>query len=355
MSRIFKQKNNFVQPKILREGIIPKEICYAPGIPAEIVFSDNKKAHATCLHCSDAPCLNFSEKDLENSAFPEFPQDGSTNVCATNAMTWDKENGVPVIDESRCINCGVCAIRCPVGAIFMTEQGAKVHNDENNFFVSVEGNEQIDNQIFNQSIVKFDNIKRTGKLLNETDEIMKKIYDKITLLRTEAQFPNILTRNLLLALDLRCSIRRRGDVNIRMDAVLGPPGTKYGVVEIEFDQNALLDSPRNILDDIAVLSSRYQIKPTEITPLIVSLVLPNSRSEYWRVIKDINNVLKIKINSITIGALLLFVWNLKKINFEYINFYADIDNMEIRNSIESYLKRKLNISSESYPILEVEK
>ena len=321
----------------------------------EIVFSDNSKANATCLHCPDSPCLNFSEKDLENSAFPEFPQDHSASVCASNAMTWDREKGVPVIEESRCINCGVCAVRCPVGAIFMTEQGAKVHNIQNDFFSPVEGNEEIASKAFKQSIAKFNNIQRTGKLLNESDQIIAKTYDKIISLETEAQFPNILTRNLLLALGVGCSIRRRGDVNIRMDAVLGPPGTKYGVVEIEFDQNALLDSPRNILDDVAVLSSRYQIKSTEITPIIISLVLPNSRSEYWRVIKDINNVLKIKINSITIGALLLFVWNLRKINFEQVNFYADVDNMEIRNSIENYLQCKLNISSETYAILEVGK
>lgn len=37
-------------------------------------------------------------------------------VCPVNAITQDK-NGLPVIDDEKCIKCGKCARRCPKHAV----------------------------------------------------------------------------------------------------------------------------------------------------------------------------------------------------------------------------------------------
>ena len=47
----------------------------------------------------------------------------------------------------------------------------------------------------------------------------------------------------------------------------------------------------------------------KIKPYIVFLEFPNRRAEYWQVIKDINNVLEIKINSLTLGRCFYYFGN----------------------------------------------
>lgn len=37
-------------------------------------------------------------------------------VCPVNAISQDK-NGLPVIDDAKCIKCGKCARRCPMHAV----------------------------------------------------------------------------------------------------------------------------------------------------------------------------------------------------------------------------------------------
>jgi len=84
-------------------------------------------------------------------------------------------------------------------------------------------------------------------------------------------------------------------------------------------------------------------------------VFPNIRTEYWRVIKDIAKVLKIDINSLSIGVLILFVWNFKKINFSQIPFYADIDKASIKQEVQTAIGFDLNLTSENCAILEPKK
>lgn len=39
------------------------------------------------------------------------------SVCPVKAITWDSKKKTLLIDESKCINCGLCVNACPVGAI----------------------------------------------------------------------------------------------------------------------------------------------------------------------------------------------------------------------------------------------
>jgi hypothetical protein len=85
-------------------------------------------------------------------------------------------------------------------------------------------------------------------------------------------------------------------------------------------------------------------------PLIVSLDLPNLRSEYWQFIKDVRSVLNVKINSITVGALIVITWSRAKIVIKTgEELYIDIDSPSLRPRIEKILERKLNIKDDGYP------
>ncbi|MEC9342842.1 MAG: 4Fe-4S dicluster domain-containing protein [Pseudomonadota bacterium] len=49
----------------------------------------------SCLHCEDAPCVN---------------------VCPTGASYKRGEDGIVLVEEDKCIGCGLCAWACPYGA-----------------------------------------------------------------------------------------------------------------------------------------------------------------------------------------------------------------------------------------------
>jgi hypothetical protein len=105
-----------------------------------------------------------------------------------------------------------------------------------------------------------------------------------------------------------------------------------------------------------VLVSRYGFDKSEISSLAVTFSLPNKRTDYWNVIKDIKNVVDIEIGIVTIGALLLLLWNRKAILVTAENqFYADADSYSIRKTVEEILGREINLTAGYKGILECHK
>jgi hypothetical protein len=207
----------------------------------------------------------------------------------------------------------------------LDEQGAHINDRPNDHFL-------IQNILNSLEIVEataklFEKVPEHGVYLTENDELLRRFREHFEEVSKDqsAQFPNHLARNLLIAAGIGAAMRRRGDTNIRMDLVLGPPGVEQGTSEVELGAD-VLEAPRNILDNVAVLVARYEISKEHIVPIIVSLALPNQRSEYWQVIKDVKEVLNIKIGSITIGALIIIVWSRASITIETgEELYLDAD------------------------------
>jgi ferredoxin len=304
------------------------------------------------LSCQDPLCINYEKNELPK--FKSFSIENDNRVCPTNSITWHADDSNPTINNDICIKCGLCVKRCPIGAIYMDEKEGVIVNE----FIETSKNKDIINQNkeldFTKHIDYLKRINHSGVLFKETDKIMDEIYQKINYLKSEIDFENILTRNLLIETNINCSITRQGDVNTRMDGLFNLNKYTSGVLEIEFGPD-ILDTPRNILDNIAVLSSRYEIKYENIIPLIINLSLPNERSEYWQVIADIAKVLNIKINSLTIGALMIINWNLKEITSKINNFYIDSNTMSIKEKIENIIDRKVNLKQDNYSVLSPKK
>lgn len=42
---------------------------------------------------------------------------GGIEVCPTGSLSWDEENETIIIDNDKCISCGMCEKECPIGAI----------------------------------------------------------------------------------------------------------------------------------------------------------------------------------------------------------------------------------------------
>lgn len=210
-----------------------------------------------------------------------------------------------------------------------------------------------------ESISRFRALPRTGEFLTESDVVVDAL--RVQLLaawnRMGDRFPDILARNLLIAAGCGAAMRRKGDVFARMDIVLGAPWPTYGCVEAEFGDVAVLDAPRDLLDDVAVSVGRLGKELASLIALVVTDVLPNRRSEYWRIIQDVQKVLGFRIGTVTVLALCLLVWRDRKLwELPPDLFHVDVDTRSYRAAVlEPLLGRRLRIGLEPRPSVEVAK
>lgn len=291
-----------------------------------VVNDGSKQFESKCINCKNKRCIKYLKKEIQNE-LAKIPTNIDDKVCPVDAIKCI--NDKIVIDNNKCIKCGLCASRCLTGAIYYC-------NDKFNIAESSDGDEET-----------YESAIHTGQIINESDEILNIIYDNIFKNHIN---PNIISRNLLNECGIQTVLSRKGDVNLRMDAIIFN-NDKRGICEIEFN-NDVLSCPRCILDDLAVLCSRYDYDLSETLALVVALGLPNNRTDYWRVVKDINDILNIQIQTISIGMLLIAMWNFKKVNLIDKKLYKNSDDNSLKDNIEILLNRKVNVISSENNILE---
>jgi NAD-dependent dihydropyrimidine dehydrogenase PreA subunit len=350
MSKVFKQQTNRKTVGILNEGI-PELIVHQPQKPSTYQLNGTTRV-SSCVGCLNPMCMKFSPNELQvdDIRLAEFPMDSDYTVCPLAAIIWERDSQTPTIIPERCINCGICARRCPMGAIYSDGVTAVLHIGEKEISFAPAELEKTGKQA--EQIAKLLACEHKGQYLTANEKSIGNLYDRLKEQDTEAQFPNLIVRNLFIVLGNQCIIRRRGDVYLRIDAIV-TDRPSIGIAEVEFHKDSL-ESPRAILDDVAVLSSRYEIEKEEIKPFIVSLEFPNIRTEYWRVIKDIRDVLGIRIHSLTLGALCILAWSYMDILIGNVDFYADIDSPSIRENVSKQLLLEFP-PLDSYAVLEPKK
>ncbi len=309
---------------------------------------------SACLRCASPQCMKFIDDEISCSHFPDFSYERDLNVCPVGAIQWNFDKELPEIDKRRCIGCGLCAARCPIGAIFQSGNQMEIAEPTTDYVNLPFNHENLERH--KRFIGELDKICWNHHFQLENDAIMERIYHHISQFDGRSMVPNILVRNLIIALNHECALSRTGDVYTRMDAVYSSalnPACK-GVVEIEFGRDTL-DASRGILDDIAIMHSRNNLDKNANAALVVCLSFPNKRQGYFQVIKDISRVLGLKIQTISLGALLLLVWNGATVNLLSREFYVDFDNLSIRGITEFRLNRRVNLSEGKLGILEPEK
>ena len=273
--------------------------------PVIVELGDGTTGRGTCLGCHDAPCITMAEEDL---ALPEvlrdFPGDPSRDVCPTGAIARNVSGEAAEIDANACIGCGLCVTRCPYGAVSLTPEGVAVVESSDPDGLTVAAGQAL-------SSVGHVRTQRLGRIGPIRFPAMQRMPDSIEGLSSHVGTRFI--RNLLIECGIQCRIRRPGDTNVRMDGVLATAEGRLGVLEIELGR-AVMESPRELLEDVAVLHGRYGIEVGSIDPVSAITRLPNARSEYYRVMSDIEKVLNLRCRTVTVGALLAVIWQFEKVD-----------------------------------------
>lgn len=323
--QIFSERTNRQYIPILKE--MPSCVEIHQGFPGILHFCSGEDAQIGCLGCINPRCMVFSNDEINCDRVTNFPSDRLNNVCPVEAIAWNKIDATPNINTDKCISCGICVERCPVGALYFSDDGELLLNNSGEEYFEYKSLNTTTKREHNIQIERLSSLPRGGVSLNASDDLFERIYKKLSYLNS--RYHNVVGRNLLIALGCNCSMRRTGDVYTRMDAIYTSPEGTFGAVEIEFG-NDTLDAARGILDDIAILNSRYGINKNDNKAIVISLKLPNARQGYWQVVKDVKTVEGIKIETITIGALMFLLWNRCKFEPEDDRYYIDYDNMNLR-------------------------
>jgi len=323
MLKNYKQKENH------RKNIVPispKEVNHIrrkENIKTQIILNSGLSRDGYCIACKEPKCVNYNETELELS-FIKIPYDNNNNVCPFSAISIDENSGFPQVDSNQCIGCGLCVNRCPFGALSIIEYKAFVNID-----LSFENNTKERNNRFDQLVDDYQKIDRNGYIRDISNKNLQNVLSQLDIVSRDAQFPNHLSRNLLIENEFKTIIRRKGDNIIRFDGISEANGSLY-ILEIEFSKD-VLEAPRAILDDLSVVADKIAVNRSQFKPLIVLNELPNKRAEFWRVIEDISNVLGVNIDTITIGMLFLSLWG--KLDITHIDQFMDYKNQTLRNAI----------------------
>lgn len=312
MSDVVPHKMAVGRPGQLRSyRSIPEKIVFELGSCPQIQFSEHDFGRATCLGCHDAPCMDLSASELNLSGnLTAFPGDPSLEVCPTDAIDWDDAAAAPRVDAELCIGCGICAVRCPYGAISLSSEGVAVVQHCDPDHIATDGTSPIESHT---------TALRVGSLGHLASPFIGDLPQQLAKL-TDLQSTR-LARNLLLACGIAARMRRRGDTNIRMDGLLRFRSHQIGVIELEVGA-ASLELPRALLEDIAVLHSRYQVPIETIVPISLVASLPSARSEYYHVVDDIAKVLEIQCHTLTFGVLAMLMWNFQQLDKLDENLFA---------------------------------
>lgn len=328
------EKGNF-KGLILKDGFEPVEVTYSNITENIINFSNGDNENGVCINCSDKPCFNYSAEEINTDILEGFPFNNDPRVCPSNAIILSETRGIEIKDED-CIGCGICVMRCPFGGITLKTEDRvpRVNNNPGNIF---EITTEINDERRLKTYKLFSSVhKKTliDKIKLDFSKNFKQYFFKMTNQISDLEL--ILIRNLMLGVGILNKVAAKGNVDTRID-FLGVFCENKIPGESGMNGTDILGLPRRLLEDFAVLYSRYSIPREQIIPVIFLLEFPRKRSEYYEVITDIKNITGIEIKTLPVHFLLLSNLLNVKLSIAELNAFFFIDKN--KQDFGDYAKR----------------
>ena len=295
--------------------------------------------YSACINCRQPRCLAYYENEYACSNFDNFAERQDSRVCAFNAISWDNVKQSITIQYDTCVGCGLCASRCPFGAIYADEEKMAISLDrgEGRFRILHANEDALALQ--DECVDKIRGLAVSYVRDARVFDRVKSVYRCLGESKASHEAALLLCRNLMIEAGAQCALRRTGVSGVRMDAVY-MSGKFSGAIEIEF-QSDTLGVARNLLDDVAMMQVRSGLPMKRNTPLAICAAIPNTRQGYYQVCDDINRILGLRIRTLTIASLLILVWNGAKLNLEDNRFHLGFRETSIREYVELSLGYEL--------------
>lgn len=299
-------------PGVTRLRINPRALVF--NNTGSFIEDDNKKQfRGTCVGCSDSPCMEYSDSELTTPLFMAFPHNTSKRVCPTHAITYDSDSRYACINPDLCIACGLCVQRCPTAAIQFSLSSRKcVVNIDHSITQPCTESEQ---KRFIEETKACVHHTSFTTIPEDFSELYQSSIQKAS--KKIADVSEIIVRNTLVNMGISCNTNAAGNNHNRTE-FFGQDGNMVIIGESNSSDTDTLSVSRRILDDVAVMVSRYGIKKQSILPLSVINGFPNKRTDYYEVVHDIQSILGIQICTVTFH--LLFVLSLFGVKLQIRDF-----------------------------------
>lgn len=294
---------------------------------AVLVDSRDTEIDSSCVNCFDSPCLAFSSAEVSREGIVASPVDPRTDVCPFAAIS--RSDGRIRIDESRCVGCAVCIPRCPVGAIYWKSRLVDVH-------VVGKGT---DYRAFAENDADFrHHVSSIQELLQaESPTFNRSRYSNAVsalLVASGSRTGPDLIRNYVRSV----SLLRGGPARLKI------VGDNSAWAELALFHNDLifpteleaggdcLDAARRLLSGCAQLIHRYNVAREVIIPIVVVANMPNQRSDYYQIVRDVNLEIGIKIRTVPLAVVALEAFDS---SFDWRDFAARHCSISSDNATEN--------------------
>lgn len=297
-------------------------------------YGDGTVSAGTCIVCNSKYCARYQATELYTPTFRAFPHNTNDRVCPTNAISSSLVDGRAIISSEDCIGCGLCLHRCPTAAISFNFRTGKASV---NFDETILKESDIETQsqyitLANSTNCRIDIGKIPVSFFNSYESLLLSASKKYS------DISEIVVRNTLLNMGIPCNVNAAGNNHIRTE-FFGEEDGNIIMGESDIKNSDTLAIPRRILDDVAVLVSRYGMDKDKIVPLSVINGLPNKRTDYYEVVYDVCQILGIQIYTITYH--ILWLLNFYNIEFSISNFKSfiiDKNNQDLLPALEMHIQ-----------------
>lgn len=248
-----------------------------------------------CIRCIDEPCLHFTADDMG-------PLRQATQVCPADAIRSPRSTAGPTITNA-CVGCGICAMRCPVGAI-------SILHDAVDPTVSVESAAPEDGLYAAEPDDDRFFARRDGFLNRlqwsdgDSDDLVALLSARSHPLRQGHFYPLVAALFTIAGFPAWRPVQ--GDTNNRIDLILVDEQdslpvevksqTEVSAINVKSVQQALEN--KIILDQRAFLPSQRSS-----STLVVGYAYPPVRSDVSELVEDVHRAYGIRIGLISIPRL----------------------------------------------------
>lgn len=319
-------RDNYSYQQSYKLDFHPGAILYTDGFSGFEVHRE--KVRGTCVKCVQQYCRQYQRSELYSTRFSTFPKNSSPRVCPVDAISVGSD-GYSTIDAKKCISCGLCLHRCPFAAIQFNPSKTEcwINHDDTHLTESFSQQDLLD------QVNELRSLNKTVRFSKISYHVANKFSDTLSDSAIK-DISEIIVRNALTNIGCKCNTKAPGNNHNRIE-FFAESHNQIIIGESASKNQDTLSITRRILDDLAVLSSRHKIQLNDIVPLAVINGLPNKRTDYYEVIEDIENVLGIRVSTITYHILLILnLYNIP-INANSISsFYLNRRQDSLLNSMK---------------------
>lgn len=272
---------------------------------ARLTTAAGQRFASACLGCPDQRCARFSEGELGRETRVESPFAPDPAVCPTNAIN-RSDDGVMVVDEDGCIGCGLCVVRCPVGAIHLDVKTAAARverpgpaNYERRVLTSdeFEAHRATIANMTPPEVVPFRDASGVYTQIRRAAPMVEGAAGQRVL--------RLLARNTFLVTGAAARLKNVGDNNAAAELLVDAGGDLL-VIEVE-PSTDVPDAVRRAVAGSAIAVARLGADLSEVSAAVVVPRLPNERVEYYRVAQNVYDRLGLVVYGVPLALLLLAV------------------------------------------------